>query len=228
MDSPTISVDDQSAKSEPRRRSALLGGAFFFVSLVIYCVNTFLVKQLIDRFGLTALEATYMVSAPLLPVGYLVFKTTAPGNDLLAVPNELVWVVLGRCICGFLSDVTLYTAFTHTAYSRAFSLSKLDTLFFPFIACLTLGDNIRPADYIGLAAAGLGSLLIFKSIRTKETFKEEARGLSWSVLASVIGALLFVFCRKLGDKIHYSIPLMYYLTLSSICAPLLSLLHSDE
>lgn len=185
-------------------------------------------KQLLDRFGLTAFEVTYMVSAPLLPIGYLEFKTTASGSDLFGVPNELIWILLGRCLCGFLSDVTLYTAFTHTAYSRAFCLSKLDTLLFPFIACLTLGESIKPADYIGLAVAGLGSLLIFKSIRTQATFQEEAIGLSWSVLASVIGALLFVFCRKLGDKIHYSIPLMYYLTLSSVCAPLLSQLNTDE
>ena len=119
---------------------------------------------MVRQFGLSALKAVYLVSVPMLPISYLGLKVNAPGSDLLAVPPELQWSLLGRCLCGFLSDVTLYTAFTYTAYSRAFCLSKLDTLLFPLAAYIAQGENLKPADYVGLAGAVLGSLLIFKSV----------------------------------------------------------------
>ena len=39
--------------------------------------------------------------------------------------------------------------------------------------------------------------------------------------------MLFTFCRQIGNQVHYSISLLYYLTLNSVFAPLLCLLETE-
>lgn len=82
--------------------------------------------------------------------------------DFLDIPRNMFWPLLARCICGFLSDVTLYLAFTYTSYSKAFCVHKLESLFSPFIAFYTLGETVKRADIAGVVLGIAGMLLMLQ------------------------------------------------------------------
>ena len=108
-----------------------------------------LIKVIIVKYRLEGFEVTYFLAAPLIPISYLGYKHTAQvGFDLLHIPPEIFWPFLGRCICGFLSDLTLFTAFKYTDYGKAFCVGKLETLFAPFIAYYSLGESLRLSDFL--------------------------------------------------------------------------------
>lgn len=207
-------------KEAPSLKEVVAGSLLFTLNLVLYCANTMLIRVVLMKYRLQASELTYLISAPLIPLAYLGMKTTAPENtDLLSIPRDLFWAFLGRCVCGFLSDVLLFTAFQKAGYARAFSIGKLETVLAPIVAWITLGDRLKPSDLVTLGLVALGVVLMFYS----EQNLTSTMGLAWALMSSVAGAFLFIFCRKIDNKIHYSVALLYYLVLSSLAAPLISL-----
>lgn len=136
----------------------------------------------------------------------------------------MFWAFIGRCFCGFLSDVTLFLAFSYTAFGRAICVGKLETVFQPFIAAYVLSEAVEFSDVVAAVAVLAGVSLITEPWKGQwdAATETDTIGIVWGLLASVIGGWLFVFCRRISDKIHYSVSLLYYLTLSCICTPLLA------
>ncbi|MFN9908823.1 MAG: hypothetical protein ACK56F_22305, partial [bacterium] len=83
-------------------------------------------------------------------ISFLGIRKSAPaGTDFLKIPKEMFWPLIGRCTCGFLSDLTMFMAFTYTAYSKAFCIHMMAPFFSPFIALYTINESIKTADIIG-------------------------------------------------------------------------------
>lgn len=128
-----LSASDESAEISrqlPGKREVAVGITLFVLNLLLYCLNTVLVRIVLEKFRLSAFEVTYLFSFPLIPIAYIGFRSSAPKTaDFLRIPRDLFWPFLGRCVCGFLSDVTLFLAFTYTAYGTAIAVGKLETVF---------------------------------------------------------------------------------------------------
>jgi drug/metabolite transporter (DMT)-like permease len=124
---------------------------------------TFLIKIVIVKYHLSAFEITYSFCAPLVFVSYIGVKLTAPKSiDILDIPKDMFWPLMGRCITGFLTDVILFLAFTYTSYSKAFAVNKTESLFSPFIAYYTLGEAVRAVDILGIMLSFGGMLLMLQ------------------------------------------------------------------
>ena len=169
---------------------------------------------MLKKFHLTAFELSYQFMAPLVLISYIGIKRSAPKEtDFLDIPRNMFWPLVGRCTCGFLSDVTLYLAFTYTSYSKAFCIHKMESLFSPFIAYYSLGEAVRAADMIGIVLGFTGVVLMLQPWRKQEqaTLESDIIGFSWALIGAIISACLFVFCRMISNAFHYTVPLFFYL-----------------
>lgn len=86
----------------------------------------------------------------------------------MEIPRNMFWPLVGRCTCGFLSDVTLYLAFTYTSYSKAFCIHKMESLFSPFIAYYALGESVKTADLMGIWLGFTGVVLMLQPWNSQE------------------------------------------------------------
>lgn len=202
----------------------------FIVSLLLYCGNTMLIKLVISKYHITGTEITYQFSAPLVLVSYLgMRKMTPAGTDFLNVPREMFWVLLGRCITGFLTDVTMFMAFMYTAYSKAFCIHKMAPFLSPFAAKYALNEPIKQADITGIILGFVGMLLVLQPWKQQSTIDLESDliGAAWAFVGAVLDAWLFVFCRRLSTTFHPSVPLFFYMQVGALCIPWMCMFTND-
>lgn len=113
----------------------VIGVSLFLVNLLLYCVTTMLINIVLSKFHMSAFEVTYQFSAPLVLISYLGMRKSVPADyDFLSIPRKIFWPLMGRCFCGFLTDVTMFLAFVYTAYSKAFCVHMMAPFISPFIA----------------------------------------------------------------------------------------------
>ena len=62
----------------PTTREFLIGVSMFLVSLLLYCVNTMLIKIVLSKFRISGYEVTYQFSAPLVLIAYIGMRKMAP------------------------------------------------------------------------------------------------------------------------------------------------------
>jgi drug/metabolite transporter (DMT)-like permease len=143
------------------------GVTLFIVCLALYCLQMLIVKIFMQKFHISAFEVTYQFCAPLVLFSYIGIKMTAPkSTDFLNIPRDMFWPLLGRCTCGFLTEVTIFLAFTYTSYSKAFCIHKMESLFSPFIAYYTMREPVKSADLMGILLCISGMLLLLQPWRT--------------------------------------------------------------
>jgi len=162
---------------------------------------TFLCKIVIFKFHLSAFEITYSFCAPLVPLSFIGVKFIAPKSvDVLDIPKNMFWPLVGRSITGFLTDVILFLAFTYTSYSKAFAVNKTESLFSPFIAYFVLGEAVRAVDILGIILSFGGMLLMLQPWNSKEenSLRNDIIGFGWAILGAIVNAWLFVFCRMIS------------------------------
>jgi drug/metabolite transporter (DMT)-like permease len=214
----------------PTYNEIVKGLLLFMACLVLFCIQTLVVKITLTKFQITAFELAYQFCTPLVLISYLTMKRSVPKDfDFLQIPRKMFWPLLGRCMCGFLSDVTLYLAFTYTSYSKAFCVHKMESLFSPFIAFYTLGETVKSADLIGVVLGFGGMLLMLQpwSSQEQNSLETDIIGFVWALLGAVVSAWLFVFCRMISNTFHYTVPLFFYMQLSCLSTPLVKLFTPD-
>jgi drug/metabolite transporter (DMT)-like permease len=59
------------------------------------------------------------------------------------------------------------------------------------------------------------------------SLRNDIIGFFWALAGAMIDAWLFVFCRMISGAFHYTVPLFYYLQLSSIFIPTMTLLTQE-
>jgi drug/metabolite transporter (DMT)-like permease len=141
----------------------------------------------------------------------------------------MLWPLIGRCTFGFLSDLTMFMAFVYTAYSKAFCVHMMAPFFSPFIALYTINESIKVADIAGVVLCFAGMLMILQPWRSSGTnsLRNDLIGFLWALAGALVDAWLFVFCRMISGAFHYTVPLFYYLQLSSIFIPMMTLLTQE-
>jgi drug/metabolite transporter (DMT)-like permease len=156
-------IEGTPVKKEATVTEVITGITLLLFSLTLFVVMTFLCKFVIVKFHLSAFEITYSFCAPLVPISFIGVKFIAPKSvDVLEIPKNMFWPLVGRCITGFLTDVILFLAFTYTSYSKAFAINKTESLFSPFIAYFALGEAVRAVDILGIILSFGGMLLMLQ------------------------------------------------------------------
>lgn len=129
--------------------------------MVLYCVTTLLIKVALKKFSMDGFEMTYQFSAPLVLVSYIGMKKSNPKEkDWLEIPRDMFWPLMGRCILGFLNDVTMFMSFMYTAYSKAFCIRMMGPFLSPFVAFYMLHEAVKYADIIGVILGFVGMVVI--------------------------------------------------------------------
>ncbi|MEX2520558.1 MAG: DMT family transporter [Paracoccaceae bacterium] len=108
--------------------------------------------------GLTALEATAMISAWSLPIAAI--AALAWGADFTTVSVEAIaWTVIAQFSSGVVAIVTFAYAINRLGASKAAAFIALTPAVVALASDLFLGEPARPLTWIGIAVVSIGVLI---------------------------------------------------------------------
>jgi drug/metabolite transporter (DMT)-like permease len=151
--------------------------------------------------------ALFLNLLPKIPVVSFLFAMQAVGMIVLfakairqgfpkTTPN-VKWLLLALAIATTANDLTYFYAFRLTSVANASVAHQLVSIFLLFLAPLLLHERTEKSEWISLAVALLGILILFG--RGLGVSSHDAIGITFGVLSAFFYALFVLIYRHLGE-----------------------------
>lgn len=158
------------------------------------------------------------------------------GYDMFVIEKRNRRDMFWRAFWGNFGLVGLYTALEYTSLSKATVIFWTLPLFVALFAMCMIKEKLTVYDWTATLISFFGMILLqnpFGNSKSNQMTSEEKAldylGMFWAFLGATLGAIAFVYLRKLSNKgIDKVTPTFYFALIGSIIAPLFSLIKLSQ
>ena len=129
-------------------------------------------------------------------------------------------LLVARGIIGFIAMTLFFVSLKYLATGTAVSIRYISPIFAAFFAIVLLNEKIRPIQWLYLAIAFSGVLVLKGFDKNLDTM-----GFLYVMGSTIFTGFVFIILRKIGTQDHPLVIVNYFMIISAIFAGILSSYH---
>ena len=211
----------------------------FAVSMnIIWSANPLLLSLLfqhseIDEFEVVYWKSIFMNIANLFLVRYYYLIIPGSGSkeelpaDVIDLPSSWRKLCVLRAVFGSLALWAFFSSVKYTSISKANILFFTGPLYVPFLAYFFIGEQISKIDVLALLMGFIGIIMINNPFSEYDSSNSELFGGFIAALGGIFASFAWVVIRKMGGKVHFTVPPFYFSLGWTITSSILMILNKQ-